>query len=506
MKGSMIMPSTRKLFSLFAALCLVLSLAVPGFAQEVGTAAENTGTITVTNAAKGETYTIYQLFDATVTGSENGSIAYTGTIPAELAPFFSQDSAGNISATDAAKNGENMSDALKEALTAWAKTAQSAATAVSDGSILRFRGLPYGYYVVTTTQGQQAITVDSTNPNVTIVDKNSTTPNSIKKTVDDDDVSIGDTVTYTVSFQTANFDGAGTQAKQITAYTIHDTLPAFLADVEVIRMVVDNDGSSVTADDCTELSLQQFADKKITIPWVDGEGNSLYKNGTYLLITYTARVTEDAAIAGQGNKNEVTATWDTTDGPGEDKLTTEEVISTYAIALKKVNEKGEPLSGAVFQLPFYVQSTPDTDGAYLYAGTDAGEGLTDTITTPDNGELLVKGVQSGTYSITEIQAPQGYNKLTEPISVTAVKTSETTTSKTFYIDENGQITDEETTVSVTYENTDLAATVVLVVNRTGSKLPSTGGVGTTWFYIIGTTLTLGALALLAGKKRAENAR
>ena len=231
----------KKLISLVLALALVLLTVGAAFAQTEHSGKGGSASITISNAANGETYSVYKLFNASVTGTENGSIAYTGTIPTALSSYFTQDAAGNITATDAAwANAETktqMSDGLKTALKTWTSSATAEDSAVSDGSVLTFDELTYGYYVVTTTQGDQAITVDSTNPSATIVDKNTTTPNNLIKTVDDDNVYIGQTVTYTVTYNTANYDGAGENAKQIISYTVHDTLPSFLTDVIRVQLV-----------------------------------------------------------------------------------------------------------------------------------------------------------------------------------------------------------------------------------------------------------------------------
>ena len=202
------MKHARKLTSLLLALVMVFALATTVFAQDE-TVTGGTGSITISNAAKGETYTIYKLFDATVS-ADGSSIAYTGEIPESLKTYFTADTNGYISATKDAKEGENMSDGLKTALKTWTADATAVATAESDGSALNFKELAYGYYVVTTTQGDQVISVDSTMPNVTIVDKNSSTPEGLRKTASNDDVSIGDEVTYTVRFETSNYYGLGT--------------------------------------------------------------------------------------------------------------------------------------------------------------------------------------------------------------------------------------------------------------------------------------------------------
>ena len=497
------MKHARKLASLLLALVMVFALATTAFAQDV-TVTGGTGSITISNAAKGETYTIYKLFDATV-NADGSSIAYTGEIPASLSTYFTADVNGYISATPAAKDGENMSEGLKTALKTWTATATAAKTAESDGSALNFKELAYGYYVVTTTQGDMLISVDSTMPNATIVDKNSSTPKDLTKTASKDDVFIGDTVTYTVRFKTSNYYGAGTNAKEILSYTIEDTLPDFLRDVNVTSIIVDDDGSDTTTTDRTTVTAQFNEDKKIVIDWYDEANNQfLYDNGATITITYTAVVTDQAAIDGAGNTNKVTVTWTTKDGepPVPGKLEEEKTIYTYAIALKKVSDKGVNLPDAVFEFPFYVKSTPDANGAYIYAGTTAAEGLTNKITTPADGVIVVKGVKSGSYEIKEDTAPAGYNKLTAPVTVEAVKTGEITTHITVYLDKDGNKVDESAKVTEVKVDIDtIAATAVVVVNKAGTELPSTGGVGTTIFYVLGAVLVVGAGVLLITKKR-----
>lgn len=511
------MKHARKLASLLLALVMAFALAVTAFAQDVPGTAGN-GSITISNAAKGETYTIYKLFDATV-NADGSSIAYTGKIPESLNTYFTADKNGYISATKAAKDGDHMSAELQKALKAWTATeeagAKVAATAVSDGSALTFKSLVYGYYVVTTTQGEQAISVDSTMPNVTIVDKNKSTPSGLEKkatgTATDKSVSIGDKVTYTVSFKTSNYSGAGKDAKKIVSYTIKDTLPEFLKDVTVTSIIVDNDGNNETPGDQTKLQAKFDENKQIVIEWYDEANNKfLYNNGATIIITYTAVVTDKAAIDGNGNANKVTVTWATkgsTEPEPDNKLDKEEIIYTYAIALKKVNNKGEALSGAVFQFPFYVKSTADADGAYIYAGITGGEGLTNQITTPENGVIVVKGVKSGSYEIKEVTAPAGYNKLTDPVTVTAAKTGQTSTNTTVYLDKDGNVVEENAKVTeVKVDIGTIAATAVVVVNKAGAQLPSTGGMGTTIFYVLGSVLVIGAVVLLVTKKRMSTKR
>ena len=103
--------------------------------------------------------------------------------------------------------------------------------------------------------------------------------------------------------------------------------------------------------------------------------------------------------------------------------------------------------------------------------------------------------------MTETQAPDGYNKLQGSVSITPVANSETTTNTTIYLDANGNQTNEVTETVVNYVNNDLAATVIPVLNTTGTQLPETGGIGTTIFYLIGAILVIGAGVVFVTRRR-----
>lgn len=467
----------KKLVSLVIVMALVLSLAVGAAAQTVGTAVEGKGSITINNASKGETYKIYKLFDADIS-ADGKSIIYSGTIPSELSTYFVADASKNITATGAAKNGDNLSEAAIQAMTSWAESANVAAEATSDGSVLVFTGLDYGYYVVTTTQGDTAISVDSTNRDATIVDKNGTVPSDLSKTVSPSTVSLGDTVTYTVKFKTANFDGNGTAAKRITSYTITDTLPEFLSNVNVTKIVVDEDGNSDTSNDQTDVTAQfNETNKNITISWVNNDA-SLYKNGATVILTYTATVNEKATIG--ENKNDVTVTWSDSNGPISGKnLTASATFKTFYFDLVKTDASKNIITGAKFEL--YDAQTNGTkinvvkvsDGIYRVALSN------ETGVEIEVGTAKIQGLGNGTYWLAETKAPEGYNPLTERKSLEI------------------QDKDEPATVNGNaYEKGGLQ-----VINQSGTVLPSTGGVGTTIFYVLGSLMFVGALVLLVTNKR-----
>ena len=84
------MKHVRKIACLLMALVMVFGLAATAFAQTVDSGKGGSASITVKNASKGETYTVVKLFDASVTGSVDGSIVYTGSIPTALADYFEE--------------------------------------------------------------------------------------------------------------------------------------------------------------------------------------------------------------------------------------------------------------------------------------------------------------------------------------------------------------------------------------------------------------------------------
>ena len=129
-----------------------------------------------------------------------------------------------------------------------------------------------------------------------------------------------------------------------------------------------------------------------------------------------------------------------------------------------------------------------------------------TMATNADGILVIKGVAAGKYNVTETKAPEGYNQLTEPKEVKAVELAADvkTTTTVIYKDGDGNVVDEENKVTeetITIPTNNIAASAVVVVNNTGTTLPSTGGIGTTIFYVVGGVLVLGAGVLLITKKR-----
>ena len=101
-------------------------------------------------------------------------------------------------------------------------------------------------------------------------------------------------------------------------------------------------------------------------------------------------------------------------------------------------------------------------------------------TTPADGKITFAGLAAGTYTLTETETVDGFNLLTSPVTVV--------------IDENGNAT-------FTGEGATGADGTVTIVNNKGTVLPSTGGIGTTMFYVVGSVLVIGAAVVLISKRR-----
>jgi LPXTG-motif cell wall-anchored protein len=268
---------------------------------------------------------------------------------------------------------------------------------------------------------------------------------------------------------------------------------------------------------------------------------SLYNSDVTIVVDYYMILDDDAIVDEPGNKNFAQYGWspvdnkdpqtgeptvptppDDDDKPSQKEEVDEATVYTYALAWVKTDEKGNQLAGAKFQLPFYVKETKDGN-TYVYAGENPADktGLTNELTTTAaDAVITIKGVKQGTYSITETEAPEGYNKLTEPFDVEAKKTGEGETTKTkttIYLDAKGNVTETVTSTTKEY-NTDTDSfnnasatgdeekSVPVyqfnpIVNQKGTELPSTGGIGTTIFYVMGSILVICAGVVLVTRRR-----
>ena len=470
----------KKLFAALLAAALVLAMAVPAFAVTNATK----GSITINNTVKGETYTIYRMFKLDSYNAESNTYSYT--VESAWENFFKTGAGKDYITLDgqnhptwnAAKSQDSdKADFAKLALK-WAtenKVPPAAESQTSTGSDVIFSHLDLGYYLVDSSLGALC-GLNTTNPDVTITEKNEK-PTIEKEVKNGDawgttnDAKIGDTVEFKITIHVE----AGAQKYKVTD-TMEKGLSFNSGSIKIDDAALDNNNATLTLK-------QKEGDPTFTLTFADSYVAG--KVGETIVVTYTATLNENAVVA--GNKNSATLHYS-----NQHTVNKETTTYTHEFDLVKVDgTTNKLLDGAEFKL--YETKASDTalrfvknaDGSYRVAlDTENGGNVTDTIVV--NGKVHISGLDKVNYWLDETHAPAGYNKLTERQEVKLSEGSQNATLET------GAITWAEGNGGV------------VVKNNAGTVLPSTGGMGTTLFYVIGGGLMVAAVVLLVTKKRMEH--
>ena len=458
----------KKLFAALLAAALVLAMAVPAFAETNATK----GSIKIDHTVSGETYTIYRMFKLDSYNAESNTYSYT--VEPAWETFFSTGAGSSYIDLDSNghptwKTGADAAAFAKAALTWAADKKISGTKETATGGTVTFSNLDLGYYLVDSSLGALC-GLNTTNPDATIKEKNEKP--EIKKEVQtsagdwssENNAKIGDTVEYKVEIKVA--DGA-------QKYTVTDTMSKGLT--------FNNSSLKVTANDAvtTDYTLTPTTNG-FTLVLPETYVSTLTK-GTTILVTYNATLNKDAVIDGDGNTNEVKLGYGNHQNTVPSKVTTK----SYQFDLVKVDgTTNKLLDGAEFELAdgnTKLSFVKDANGNYRVATT--GEKDATTTITVKNGKVNIYGLAGKTYTLTETKAPDGYNKLVTSETVNLADGSKT----------------HATIVDSVYKDGG-----VVVENHAGTVLPSTGGMGTTLFYVIGGGLMVAAIVLLVTKKRMEN--
>lgn len=462
----------KKLFAALLAAALVLAMAVPAFAVTNATK----GSIKIDGTVSGETYTIYRMFKLDSYNAESKTYSYT--VESAWEGFFKTGAGGNYITLDgqghptwnAAKSQDSDKAEFAKLALKWAADNKITGTEeTATGNTVTFSGLDLGYYLVDSSLGALC-GLNTTNPDATIKEKNEKP--EIKKEVQtsagdwssENNAKIGDTVEYKVEIKVA--DGA-------QKYTVTDTMSKGLT--------FNNSSLKVTANDAvtTDYTLTSTTNG-FTLVLPETYVSTLTK-GTTIIVTYNATLNKDAVIDGDGNANEVKLSYGNHQNTVPSKVTTK----SYQFDLVKVDgTTNKLLDGAEFELAdgeTKLSFVKDTAGNYRVAA--AGEDGATTTITVKNGKVNIYGLAGKTYTLTETKAPDGYNKLVTSETVNLADGSKT----------------HATIVDSVYKDGG-----VVVENHAGTVLPSTGGMGTTLFYVIGGGLMVAAVVLLVTKKRMEH--
>ena len=484
------MKLSRKILSLVLvlALAMVMGLATTAFADEKSEGTTTNGSITITNALSGETYNAYQILYLESYNAENKIYAYKANSAWEewlrtQTTYVSFDSQGYVTWVEGA-SAADFAKAAKGQLSG--KTVAGSVTPTADGSAT-ISNLELGYYLVDSTVGALC-ELNTTKPSVEIADKNER-PTIEKKVQEDSDEKWGDVNDADIG-QTVNFKSTVSAKPGARKYVVHDKMDAALKFDSV---------TSITAGSTT---LTEGAEKDYTVVTTGLTDDCTFHivfTKTYLdsitadtdiVINYTAKLTSDA-VADTGYVNDTWLDY------GDNQHTEHDTTTTYTwkLPIYKYHKDGDTpkaLAGAEFIL---YKGSDESNREYAQVANGKLTGWTTvkaeatTLISDAEGKIAVEGLDADTYYLEETKAPGGYNKLAGPVKVVISHT----------------VTDEGAHMTHTLMQDTTAVEKVEIENKSGTELPSTGGIGTTIFYVLGSILVIGAVVLLIVKKRMSSA-
>ena len=467
------MKQFKSLIALVVAAILVVSLAV----------AANAATITINSTANSGTaqtdtteYTYWKIFSADIETAPSGtapiqtggSVAYFVTTEAQKTAIESTNlfNVTRVGTTNKWYVELKNSATTAEQIAAAFKTMDKAAFTVTNtfaqttpGGSASVTGLDEGYYYITSTAGTNVVL--QTLADVTITEKNTYPPHNKEILPADVHAQIGQTITYTLTV-----DVPYTANDQIV---LTDTMSAGLTFLQIKSDSLSGTQSGTTSGTKGAVFTITYSPEQIK-----GLVSGTTTGSKKITVVVEAYINEDAQVdTGIPNTldlkygNHYTA-----------KPKTVETQTTHFDFDKVDGASGTiKLTGAEFQLKQGGNVVPlvqEVAGELYHIATPAElatSGTTTTTIVTNGNTVRIKGLDSDVeYSLEETKAPTGYNKLDHEIAVKA--------SGTVFVHQN-------------------------IENNKGSVLPSTGGIGTTIFYVIGAVLVLGAAAIMIARRKAE---
>ena len=550
------MKCLKKLLTGILTATMVMTMGMTAFAAETTqNVGSGTGSITINKAVEGQKYDLYKLFEY-VPSSGNDAIGeykltsefsglknYTATVDGAVLnakEYISVDSdnyvtwinvhkSDSLAGTDSAaiakfaKLVNQYIEDQKKTTSPIAQISSVTAAVSSDGiadsqnEIVKFTGLDLGYYIVGSSLGA-LVSLDTTNKDAEVVEKNSM-PTSNKTVMEDS----------TGNYQKQNDDEIGKEVEFKTTidvkaggkdYIMHDAMDDGLT-LDPASIVVEDLPAGMTSNPKTsglsdKVEVSPGNEKPCTF---EVEFSGTATSDATITVTYRA-VINPKAVVGTGENNTVSLEYNNHAKAAPTTTTT----YTYGFKIfkyaKDADGKTTPLSGAEFSLFRYgtsyvtfdatksasdnakanaanlislILEAKDADtGANVYRLAQVGEaGAVTTVSTTDSGKIIIRGLDADNYHMIETKAPTNYNLPKNDFEIIVHRADNSTINGSYTLAFSGP--------EATADNDDKAQ--MDIENAKGTLLPSTGGIGTTIFYLIGGIMILGAFVTFIVKRK-----
>ena len=496
------MKRVKRVLALLAAFALVLAMAVPAFADGA-----NKGTISVP-AGSSHTYKVYQIFTGDYSDGKLSNVKWgkNSKNRGEDVSVGDKVSENVLNRLAAVVNG---SDAEKLAVIKdYADLDNTAFTTVTHNSPAT---VAPGYYLFkdTTATAENEVYITEVVGDVTIKAKNSNVPGFEKKLKDTNDTEgtttdwqdvadhdIGDAIPFKLE---------GTVPDDYTEYTsyyfaFHDKEEAGLTfNPNSVRVYVNDTEITTGFELKTKTKTTITDDCSFEVVFSNLKDIAAVQAGSTIRVEYTATLNENAVIGGNGNLNKAQLEYSNNPRDKDSRGKTvwdNVVVFTYQVVVNKyANSVGEnnKLKGAEFTLTKKLKDGTTKDIA--------------VVKSEEGKQFIFKGLDDGVYTLTETVTPEGYNTI-DPITFTVTATHGTEwDGEGVRGDLITAFTGNAASGEITFTpDKGTGALTTNVINKSGTTLPSTGGMGTTVFYVVGGGLMAVAVVLLVTKKRMENKR
>ncbi len=495
----------KKLASFILAFAMVMAIAMPSVVMAV-----DNYTITITPTTSDHTYEAYQIFEGKLSNDKLSDIKWGNAITEEGKTALLNE----YKAKDAADLAEKLSkfadksEQIKEFAKKVSQYLQNPTSAKAEGNTATITVDKAGYYLIKDQDNSLGENDETYTEFILKVVKNQTVapksnkPTSEKKVKDIND-SEGTTMTNwqdsadwdigdKVPFQLKGTVAADYDNYKVYKMTFHDHESKGLTfNKDSVKVYVD--GKQVTDTSKYEVVTEGLKDGcTFEVKFADLKQIPGVKAGSTITVEYESELNKNAVIGSEGNPN--TMHMEFSNNPnneqgGETGKTPEDkvIVFTYKTIINKVDPDGQPLKGAEFKLEKKVGE----------------EWVEKAVVKNDAGTTFTfKGLDDGVYRLTETVTPEGYNTMNpNPLEFTILATHEETAVEPKLLTLSGNPKSGDVTFDSSLENGTLTTNIV---NKSGSSLPETGGMGTTVLYAAGTLMILAAAAFLVMKKKAES--